>query len=276
MNSNSSGSSNNQEIKKDLLINVDIQYQYPSLPTGCEVTSVSMLLKHCCKGDDNDQDRYSKEVLAEQVGKEQDPCQDHISLVGGNPYRAFVGLPTSKLSFGMFHQPVYHLIDNQFNNSNDNNNNNNNSNSLKAIDLTDKCNDLANIKYPLKLNESEEYIKSRLDHFETETTSGSDDDDDESDIEILKNHLNKYNYPIIIWMTLELRKPSITDTWIDVNVPENEIHWVSPEHCALLVGYNENEFIINDPHTGKVEYYNKDLFLKRWRQMGRQAVSIIQ
>jgi len=70
-----------------------------------------------------------------------------------------------------------------------------------------------------------------------------------------------------------LRAPKITDKWIDCKENTKEILWVSPEHCVLLCGYDANEIYYNDPHTGKQEHCDKTLFLKRWRQLGQQAVS---
>jgi len=90
--------------------------------------------------------------------------------------------------------------------------------------------------------------------------------------ENLKKSLDK-KIPVIVWFTIELKEPRETDRWLDEKERENEIVWISPEHCALLVGYDENHFIVNDPHTGNTEYYDKDLFLLRWQQLGCQAVT---
>ncbi|KAK5575518.1 hypothetical protein RB653_006651 [Dictyostelium firmibasis] len=240
------------------------QYQYPILPTGCEVTATSILLNSLMNNHGDrcklNIDKISKESLANKIIKEQDP--DPITKLVGNPYRAFIGSPYSKDSFGVFHQPIYNLIKQILNEDIGNEN-------IEVIDLTTNENKL--FKYSLILNESKEYIQSRLDYFENDSNNYNDED-----FEILKNHMIKYNLPIIIWMTLELKKPNLTDEWIDVNNQSQPLYWVSPEHCATLSGFDEieNKVIITDPHTGKIERYCKTLFLKRWRQLGRQAVSI--
>ncbi|ELR10913.1 uncharacterized protein ACA1_145550 [Acanthamoeba castellanii str. Neff] len=51
------------------------------------------------------------------------------------------------------------------------------------------------------------------------------------------------------------------------------IRWTSPEHCALLVGYSPTAVFINDPHTGKRERYDRDLFIDRWLHLGTQAIT---
>ncbi|GAM17049.1 hypothetical protein SAMD00019534_002240, partial [Acytostelium subglobosum LB1] len=254
-----------------MILKVEPQYQYPALPTGCEVTAISMLLQYCCSNfinNNNNNNKNNKETILSLASSSDD---DDLIPVGGNPYRSFVGQPTSTQSFGMFHTPSYklitdllqhHAIDSYF----------------TCINLTTQCNStqsssLLNNGYPLQLNESKDYINARLNHFKD--CDDNDNINNDDDVKLLIDHIDKHKIPIVIWMTLELREPSITDTWRDVNVLDNFIHWVTPEHCALLVGYTDNEYIINDPHTGKVEHYNKHLFIKRWRQMGRQAVTII-
>lgn len=111
--------------------------------------------------------------------------------------------PFSSSSFGVFHEPIYNFLKQEFSH-------------LDVIDLS----------------------------------SNSTDADSEK---ILKNYLNN-GKPIIIWMTLELKEPKETDRWKDEKERNTEIVWNSPEHCALLVGYNDLNFIVNDPHTGKTEY----------------------
>ncbi|EGC34847.1 hypothetical protein DICPUDRAFT_88117 [Dictyostelium purpureum] len=213
--------------KGEFEINTKEQYQYPILPTGCEVTATSILLNslyydHKCK---LDLEKIKKETLAELVEKEQDP--DPITRLVGNPY--------------------VHLLDHHI---------------VKNHSII-----LQNFKLSMALK-IKNYIQLRLDYFNNNQL------DDDSDFQILIDHMTQYNTPIIIWMTLELREPRITDEWFDCQNPSLQLFWVSPEHCATLSGYTNTHVIITDPHTGKKEKYNKSLFLKRWRQLGRQAVSV--
>jgi hypothetical protein len=83
-------------------------------------------------------------------------------------------------------------------------------------------------------------------------------------------------------MTLELKEPRLTDEWYDCMAPDDQeddgtsaiIRWTSPEHCALLVGYSPTAVFINDPHTGRRERYDRDLFIDRWLHLGAQAISL--
>ncbi|KAN0008642.1 hypothetical protein ACTFIU_009369 [Dictyostelium citrinum] len=245
-------------------IETESQNQYPLLPTGCEVTATSILLNSLIKSHNLKISTYKirNESLADSIIKEQDP--DAITNFCGNPYRAFVGSPYSKQSFGVFHKPIYNLIKQIIHEDNENQH-------IEVIDLTQT--NVNKFKYSLKQNETKDYIQSRLDYFENDNNNKNNGEDD---FDILKNHMIFNNAPIIIWMTLELKEPKITDEWFDVKDESQPLYWVSPEHCATLSGFDEieNVVIITDPHTGKIERYPKNLFLKRWRQLGRQAVSV--
>ncbi|KAN0030271.1 hypothetical protein ACTA71_010033 [Dictyostelium dimigraforme] len=244
-------------------IETEPQNQYPLLPTGCEVTATSILLNSLVKSHNLNIGTYriKNESLADRIIKEQDP--DPITKFCGNPYRAFIGSPYSKESFGVFHQPIYNLIKEVIYEDYENQH-------IEVIDLTQT--NVNKFKYLIKPNETKDYIQSRLDYFENDNNSGNNEDD----FDVLKNHMIFNNTPIIIWMTLELKQPKITDEWLDCKNESQPLYWVSPQHCATLSGFDEveNVVIITDPHTGKIERYNKNLFLKRWRQLGRQAVSI--
>jgi len=109
--------------------------------------------------------------------------------------------------------------------------------------------------------------------------------------------------PVVVWMTLDLQPlRKDVETWIDCASvattprpidPSNDsdkkgedteeeekevVVWHSPEHCALLVGYEAkgalvHSFLVNDPHTGRRERYPARLFLERWAALGCQAVT---
>ncbi len=98
-----------------------------------------------------------------------------------------------------------------------------------------------------------------LNHVVDLTASLSEDDGDDKAILKLQNLLENGS-PIVVWITLELKEPKLTDVWHDINNFNVEISWISPEHCALVVGYTPESFVVNDPHTGKVEYLIKQYF----------------
>jgi uncharacterized protein YvpB len=78
--------------------------------------------------------------------------------------------------------------------------------------------------------------------------------------------------PVIVWATIKLKEGRITDVWRDED--GTEIRWISPQHCMLMIGYDDEYVIINDPDTGKTEHYPLGLFIERWELLGRQAVTV--
>lgn len=61
------------------------------------------------------------------------------------------------------------------------------------------------------------------------------------------------------------------ETWI---TPNGEIEITYKEHSALLTGYDEEFFYLNDPLSGKISV-KSDGFADAWVQMGSQAIIII-
>lgn len=119
-----------REEEKTILIKVDPQYQYPELPTGCEVTSLSMLLYWAFQlNNRSDLDFVSRFYLASAIAREPEPQKSDLPaqcdqkrfppgfkseralFIGGNPHRAFVGEPHLSSSFGVFHEPVAQLLE---------------------------------------------------------------------------------------------------------------------------------------------------------------------
>lgn len=78
--------------------------------------------------------------------------------------------------------------------------------------------------------------------------------------------------PVIAWATREMVKPKIDVYWYDEN--NNQVKWIAPEHTYVIVGYSDNDVIVNDPLTGKRQQYPISLFKQRWESMGRQSVTV--
>ncbi|WP_249260798.1 C39 family peptidase [Virgibacillus pantothenticus] len=89
-------------IQKKVKMDVPKIEQLPELPRGCEVTSLSMLLRH------NDI-RIDKMDLAQQVKKDPTPyTKKDGEIFFGNPYRGFVGDMYSfdTPGMGVYHKPI--------------------------------------------------------------------------------------------------------------------------------------------------------------------------
>ena len=53
------------------------------------------------------------------------------------------------------------------------------------------------------------------------------------------------------------------------------IQWVAPEHCLLLVGYDDYFYYFNDPRDRKARtYYRKETVDRAYKAQGNQAIVI--
>ena len=52
------------------------------------------------------------------------------------------------------------------------------------------------------------------------------------------------------------------------------IQWIIPEHCLLLVGYDDEHYIFNDPLRNKNTYYRKSAVEIAYAGLGSQAITI--
>lgn len=93
---------NNYKIQ---LKDVPIISQLPNLPTGCEATAATMLLQWAgCN--------ITKEDIANELPKGAKPyTNENGILIGGNPNNEFIGDPFSSSGFGVYHKPIYNIIE---------------------------------------------------------------------------------------------------------------------------------------------------------------------
>lgn len=86
------------------------------------------------------------------------------------------------------------------------------------------------------------------------------------------NYISK-DQPVIIWATMGMIASYPSDTWI---TPEGDTYtWPSNEHCLLLVGYDDYNYYFNDPLTGRVTKYNRQLSERRYKELGMQSLTVI-
>lgn len=90
-------------------------------------------------------------------------------------------------------------------------------------------------------------------------------------IEVLcKEYIDK-DIPVIFWATMFMKPPYVGDTW---KYKGEQIEWIAPEHCLLLVGYDDNHYVFNDPLANKKTYYSKESVEVAYRGLHQQAVVI--
>ncbi|WP_152559200.1 C39 family peptidase [Tumebacillus flagellatus] len=77
--------------------------QNPQMPTGCEIASLTMLLHWAGHP-------VSKTEVAGWVHREPAPYQRNGVWYGGDPHRGFIGSPDSPNGYGVFHEPIYQVL----------------------------------------------------------------------------------------------------------------------------------------------------------------------
>ena len=92
------------------------------------------------------------------------------------------------------------------------------------------------------------------------------------------NELRTYidnDIPVILWATQGMNKSKKSKTWSLLD-GEGTFTWVSPNHCLLLVGYDDEGYYFNDPLTHKNCRYPADIVEKRYNALGKQAIAIVR
>lgn len=78
--------------------------------------------------------------------------------------------------------------------------------------------------------------------------------------------------PIAIWGTIENLPVVLRDTW--VTPTGEEYQWRGNGHCMILVGFSKTHVLLNDPYTGSLRRFDREIFLQRWQDMGQQGIAI--
>lgn len=80
--------------------------------------------------------------------------------------------------------------------------------------------------------------------------------------------------PVVVWTTVSFKPTNRWVTWKNQDIP---IEATFQLHAVLLVGYDEQFVYINDPLTGsKGQKINKAQFIESWKQLGSQAITIVE
>jgi uncharacterized protein YvpB len=82
--------------------------------------------------------------------------------------------------------------------------------------------------------------------------------------------------PVLVWATIGMKpleeKPEAV--WTADDGSGKVIEWKTPEHCLVLVGHDDENFIFNDPIAGEKVSYPKEAADAAFIAMGRQAVVV--
>ena len=81
-----------------------------------------------------------------------------------------------------------------------------------------------------------------------------------------------HDIPVVLWATMDMKTPYLRKTW---TYNGKTINWISPEHCLLLVGYDDNHYIFNDPLKWSAPtFYSKEAVEVAYNGLLKQAIAI--
>lgn len=83
------------------------------------------------------------------------------------------------------------------------------------------------------------------------------------------------NIPVILWATIDMEYPTPGDCWLIEGTGE-ELQWMRPEHCLLLVGYDQDYYYFNDPTAGRQYRYEKSACEAAYQGLHSQAVAVYE
>lgn len=179
--------------------------QLPELPTGCEITSLTMVLRH-----------YGFEVDKRELA---DNYLETGEVGSTNFYKAFVGKPSDSASYGCY-SPVIEQTANNY---------------LLTKGSDKKAKAFNGVEFSTVLK----YIDASI--------------------------------PVIIWGTLDCQPGYQSVTW---TVDGEDLTWITPEHCMVLVGYDNTYVYVADPMTGEILNYEMTLFIQCFQTLYSQIVVI--
>ncbi len=80
--------------------------------------------------------------------------------------------------------------------------------------------------------------------------------------------------PILVWCTINMLETTPGTEWI---LPDgSEFKWPRNEHCMVLIGRTEDEYICLDPYDSNGEVHiERELLESRYMDMGSQAVLVL-
>lgn len=199
---NTAKSSNSGDLKS----NFKAINQNPELPTGCEVTSLTMTLNYLGVNADK------SDIADNYIDK---------GPIGSTDFnKKFVGDPRDVNSYGCY--------------------------------------------APVIVNAANKYLTAKGSSLNATNISGKDLE------ELFTSYIDK-NIPVIVWGTVDNREGRYTTTW---KVDGQDLKWYSPEHCMVLVGYDNDKVWVADPMHGDVRSYKKSTFKDRYNSLKKQAVVI--
>ena len=95
----------------------------------------------------------------------------------------------------------------------------------------------------------------------------------------LDNIARKYikeDIPVMLWVSIDMRQITEGRKWI-IESTNEDFTWPSGEHCMVLVGYDAENYYLNDPYNNNgLVKYEKSLVNSVYESLGSQAIVLIK
>ncbi len=92
--------------------------------------------------------------------------------------------------------------------------------------------------------------------------------------ELCAEYIDK-GIPVVIWATINMAVPSQYVTW-NIEGTDEKHTWITPFHCVLFVGYDEEYYYFNDPMAQKNMRYSKERVERAYKGIGSEALVILE
>lgn len=91
--------------------------------------------------------------------------------------------------------------------------------------------------------------------------------------ELCTRYIDK-GIPVAVWVTIGMIASYSGDTWCLED--GSRYSWPANEHCMVLVGYDSDYYVFNDPYSRRQAAYKRSLAEKRYAELGMQAVALVK
>jgi len=90
---------------------------------------------------------------------------------------------------------------------------------------------------------------------------------------LVEHYVGQKDMPLLCWCTIDRDNAVVGPCWYLEN--GRKFTWLSREHCVLITGYDEENYIIHDSwNNNGIVTVERTLFEKGWREQYLQAVAI--
>ena len=122
------------------------------------------------------------------------------------------------------------------------------------------------ILVPGLIDTAESYLKDQESTLRAADVSGIDE---EGLVELVARRV-----PVVVWVTKSYEDVAYDDDEWSTVLDSETFHPYHNLHCVLIVGYDEDSFLINDPLEDKAQRVPRDTFMHGFSELGERAMIV--